>query len=728
MPAPTPVQDPPDPEPDLELDHERRHLAGSRSALARMRERTSALDTAAAGDWVSRQFLESALLRRMKALADDPTVPLFFGRLDYDRDHPEARGERFYIGRRHVSDEVGDPMVVDWRAPISLPFYRAGRAEPMGVLLRRRFGFQHGELTAFEDEALTAAAPEVDHSAILEAEIERPRVGPMRDIVATIQPEQDLIVRADLSRSVCVQGAPGTGKTAVGLHRAAYLLYHHREQLSRQGVLVVGPNASFLRYIGDVLPALGEIDAAQTTIEDLVAKTLRRLDARFSVTGRDPADVAVLKGDARMATVLHRAVWSQVTSPAEGLLVPRGARRWRLAPYEVDEVLEDLRRRGVRYGAARAMLAQRLAHAVLVKMELAGDSPDDRVQDAVARSREVRRYVDQVWPAVDPARLVHRLLADADVLASAAEDVLSPEEQELLRWDRPPRSVRSVRWSPADAVLVDEVADLVERTASLGHVVADEAQDLSPMMLRAVGRRASTGSVTVLGDLAQATTPWGSRSWDTALAHLGKPDAYVEQLTLGFRVPGDVIAYAARLLATVAPGLEPPRSVRRTPGDLVVRRVADPAGPDLAATLEEVLGRVGSVGLVVPDAMTTRVVVLLTDCGMPHAVVGEDPDPPAVDDAGADLGADTGADTGAAEPDGTGVASVEFDVRLDVVPASLAKGLEFDHVVLLEPADLVDAEADRVTGLRRLYVCLTRAVTSLTVLHARDLPEELGAP
>jgi len=535
----------------------------------------------------------------------------------------------------------------------------------------------------------------------------------MRDIVATIQPEQDLIVRADLARSVCVQGAPGTGKTAVGLHRAAYLLYHHRDQLSRQGVLVVGPNASFLRYIGDVLPALGEIDAAQTTIEDLVAGTLRRLDARYSVTGQDSPEVAVLKGDARMATVLHRAVWSHVTSPAEGLLVPRGARRWRLAPYEVDEVLDDLRRRGVRYGAARGMLAQRLAHAILVKMELSGDSPDDRVQDAVARSREVKRYVDQVWPALDPARLVHRLLSDAEALAAAADGVLTAEEQALLVWKRPPRSVRSVRWSPADAVLVDEAADLLERTPSLGHVVADEAQDLSPMMLRAVGRRATTGSVTVLGDLAQATTPWGSRSWESALAHLGKPDAHVEQLTLGFRVPGAVIAYAARLLSTVAPGLEPPRSVRRAPGDLRVRHVADTAGPDLAATVSEVLERVGSVGVVVPDTTVPAVVDLLPAHGVPHALVGDEP--PA-----------TEPDPGDGEEDA--VATVEFDVRLDVVPASLAKGLEFDHVVLLEPADLVDAEADRVTGLRRLYVCLTRAVTSLTVLHARDLPEELGAP
>ncbi len=427
-PSPTPRPPPtcpttrPPTRPPTVLAAEQRHLTGARAALARMRERTAGLDSAAAGDWVSRQFLESAFYQRMKALADDPTVPLFFGRLDYDETDPDAPdhalGERFYIGRRHVSDEAGDPMVVDWRAPISLPFYRASRREPMGVARRRRFGYQQGAMTAYEDEALLEAPDGDVHSAILEAEIERPRVGPMRDIVATIQPEQDVIVRADLEESVCVQGAPGTGKTAVGLHRAAYLLYSHRDQLSRQGVLVVGPNASFLRYIGDVLPALGEIDAQQTTIEDLVAKTLARLNARYAVRGVDAAGVATLKGDGRMAEVLRRALWSRVGVPAEGLLVPRGSRRWRLATYEVEEILDDLRRRGVRYGAARAMLPQRLAHGILVKMELAGDSPDDRVQDAVARSREVKRYVDAVWPAVDPARLVLSLLGDRAALAA----------------------------------------------------------------------------------------------------------------------------------------------------------------------------------------------------------------------------------------------------------------------------------------------------------------------
>ena len=694
------------PDPDPELRREHAHLAASRQALARMRERTAALDASAAGDWVSRQFLESAIYRRMKALADDPTVPLFFGRLDYTDEHEDARGEHFYIGRRHVSDEVGEPMVVDWRARISKAFYRASKADPMGVELRRRFGFQHGEMTAYEDEALLEGEQET-HSEILEAEIERPRVGPMRDIVATIQPEQDLIVRSRLEESVCVQGAPGTGKTAVGLHRAAYLLYAHRDQLSRQGVLVVGPNASFLRYIGDVLPALGEIDAQQTTIEELVGKTLGRLNAKYLIRGEDHPAVATLKGDARLARVLDRALWSQVTVPAEGLLVPRGARRWRLAPYEVAEVLDDLRGRGVRYGAARGMLPQRLAHRVLVKMEEAGDSPDDRVQDAVARSREVKRYVDQAWPAVDPDRLVLRLLSDRELLAAAADGILSAEEQDLLAWDRPPKGPGSARWSLADAVLVDEAQDLVERTPSLGHVVADEAQDLSPMMLRAVGRRCSTGSTTVLGDLAQATTPWGSRSWDDALRHLGKPDAHVEQLTKGFRVPGEVIEYAARLLPRIAPGLEPPTSVRRARGELEVTRVSDLVAETVTAARRAV-GKVGSVGLILPDALVEPLTHALAAAGVGHALLGVDPGNVDSELPPSDL-----------EEGGT---------ALDVVPASLAKGLEFDHVLMLEPAGIVAGEADRVTGLRRLYVCLTRAVTSLVVLHTRDLPDELGIP
>jgi DNA helicase IV len=673
------------PVPDPELQREREHLARSREQLERMRERTASLDSAAAGDWVSREFLESTFALRMRQLADDPTVPLFFGRVDY------ADGEEFHIGRRHVSNPTGDPMVIDWRAPVSLPFYRASRAEPMDLLRRRRYGFSSGRLTSFEDEDL-ARGEEHEHSEILEAEIERPRVGPMRDIVATIQPEQDVIVRSDVSRSVCVQGAPGTGKTAVGLHRAAYLLYAHRDQLTRQGVLVVGPNASFLRYIRDVLPALGEIDATQTTIEELAEKTLTTLQPKNAVRAAEPADVATLKGDARMSQVMARALWARVTAPTEGLVVPRGASRWRVAAHEAEELVASLRRRGVRYGAARAMVPQSLAHRVLVKMELSGESPDDRVQNAVARSKPVKDYAAALWPAVDPARLVWRLFSDPTLLAEAAEGILDPEEQAMLLWDKPSKAPTSARWSLADAVLLDEAADLVERTPSVGHIVADEAQDLSPMMLRMLARRSSTGSLTVLGDLAQATTPWATRSWAEALTHLGKPDAHVEELTRGFRVPADVIEYAARLLPTIAPGLTPPTSVRRSRGDLEIT-----ATGEVLELVRAVIGREGSIGLIAPDARTGDLSADLTGAGIGHAVLGTE----------------------------SRDSETEFEQHLDLVPASLAKGLEFDHVVVVEPAGIVAGEPDRVTGLRRLYVCLTRAVTSLVVLHTEPLPPEL---
>ncbi len=668
---PTPTDHPPDPE----LAAEREHLAESRRQLARMRERTEKMDAGTAADWVSREVLESTLAERMRQLADDPTVPLFFGRLD------QAEGETFHVGRRHISEPGGNPMVVDWRAPVSVAFYRASSVEPMGVDVRRRYGFAHGVLTAYEDEQLTRPVVGDDYSAILEAEIERPRVGPMRDIVATIQPDQDVIVRAALADTICVQGAPGTGKTAVGLHRAAYLLYAHRDQLRRQGVLVVGPNASFLRYIRDVLPALGEVEAKQATIEELVATATGAI-----VRADEDAARAVLKGDARLAEVLRRAVWSHVVAPVEGLLVPRGSRRWRVPTYEVEEIVTGLRERGVRYGAARAMLPQALAHRVLVQMERSGDSPDDRVQDAVARSKPVKAYAAALWPVVDPKRLVARLLGDATALAVAAEGILDADEQALLLWDSPPRGAGTARWSLADLVLLDEARDLVERTPSLAHIVADEAQDLSPMMLRALARRSSTGSLTVLGDLAQGTTPWAIGSWEEALAHLGKPGAHVEQLTRGFRVPGEVIEYAARLLPHIAPDLEPPTSVRRSRGELTF---TDEDVPTAVARLAA--GTAGSIGLIVPDARLGDVERDLASAGVAFTPVGE-----------------------------------EGETRLDLVPASLAKGLEFDHVVLLDPAGIVAGEPDRRTGLRRLYVCLTRPVTSLTVLTRGDLPPELA--
>ncbi|NIL52893.1 AAA family ATPase [Streptomyces sp. 2BBP-J2] len=670
------------------LARERSHLTASRAALRAMREDVEALDIRdVTANWVNAEVLQHQIEERIKALADLSDTPLFFGRLDYlhapGAERAEgAQGERFYIGRRHVHDADGDPMVIDWRAPVSQPFYRASKKDPMDVGLRRRFGYTGGDLTAYEDEHLSDPAEAATTSKLLQQEIERPRVGPMRDIVATIQPEQDEIVRSGLSGSVCVQGGPGTGKTAVGLHRVAYLLYAHRERLARTGTLVVGPNRSFLHYIEQVLPALGELAVAQATVDDLVA--------HVEVRGTDDATAATVKGDARMAEVLRRALYSHVTMPTEPVVVVRGSRRWRVPAYELEELVEQLLDRDIRYGAAREALPQRIAHAVLVQMERAGEAPDDRVQDAVARNAAVKAAVKAVWPAVDPAKLVLRLLSDAEFLAEHAEGLLDEQEQKAILWAKPARSVKAAKWSAADTVLIDEAADLIRRTPSLGHVVLDEAQDLSPMQYRAVGRRCTTGSATVLGDLAQGTTPWATRSWEEALSHLGKPDAVVEELTAGFRVPTDVITYASRLLPHIAPGLTPVASIRENPGFFEVRRSSGPA--DVIAACRELLTREGSVGLIAADPRIPELTDALASAGLPHVAPGEE---------------------------------TTESTRLTLVPASLAKGLEYDYVLLDEPQAVVDAEPDERTGLRRLYVTLTRAVSGLIITHAAPLPGQL---
>ncbi|MFJ8538812.1 HelD family protein [Streptomyces sp. NPDC093591] len=680
----TPVDDPLDP-----LFRERSHLASSRAALRAMREDVESLDISdVTANWVNAEVLAHQIDLRIKALADLSDTPLFFGRLDYlhapgAEGAEGAEGERFYIGRRHVHDAEGDPMVIDWRAPVSQPFYRASKKDPMDVGLRRRFGYTGGDLTAYEDEHLSDPAEAAKTSKLLQQEIERPRVGPMRDIVATIQPEQDEIVRSGLGGTVCVQGGPGTGKTAVGLHRVAYLLYAHRERLARTGTLVIGPNRSFLHYIEQVLPALGELAVRQATVDDLVA--------HVEVRGTDDAAAAVVKGDARMAEVLRRAVYSHVTMPTEAVVVVRGSRRWRVPAYEVEEIVRELLARDIRYGAAREALPQRIAHAVLVQMERSGEAPDDRVQDAVARNGAVKAAVKAIWPPVDPAKLVLRLLSDADFLAVHAQGLLNEDEQKTILWAKPARSVKAAKWSPADAVLIDEANDVVARTPSLGHVVLDEAQDLSPMQYRAVGRRCTTGSATVLGDLAQGTTPWATRSWDEALAHLGKSEGVIEELTAGFRVPTDVITYASRLLPSIAPGLTPVASIRENPGFFEVRGVSETG--EVVAACEELLRHEGSIGLIAADARIPALAEALTEAGITYLAPGEE---------------------------------TTRQTRLTLVPASLAKGLEYDYVVLDEPRAVVDGEPDERTGLRRLYVALTRAVSGLIVTHAAPLPPQLA--
>jgi DNA helicase IV len=683
---------------------ERLRLTRSRKFLRLMREDVLSL-RALGGDPVSEEYLKADLYRRAEALRDLPDTPLFFGRLDYHRSPWEERPaagpadaagsgpETFHIGRRHVHDPGGHPVVIDWRAPVSRPFYRASRADPMGLDMRRRFGFAGGELTAYEDEDFTATAtaaapgppgaPGV--SRILLEEIERPRSGPMRDIVATIQPDQDDIVRAGADRTICVQGAPGTGKTAVGLHRVAYLLYAYRERMGRRGVLVIGPNRAFLSYIRNVLPALGEMDVTQVTITDLVATR-----PGAAVRARDDERAARIKGDARMAQVLRRALWARLARPAEPIMLPRGSRRWRVGTHELSGLVTELRDRGVRYGTGREMLAHRIAHVILTRMEAAGESCDDRTHDAVRRTRQVRAAVDAIWPKVDPVRLVHTLLGDAGELARAADGLLDEAEQHAISWPGRPAGPGSARWSAADLVLIDEAADLMERTPSVAHVVVDEAQDLSPMECRAVGRRCETGSATILGDLAQGTSPCATASWPELLGHLGKGDAQLRVLEVGYRVPRQILDFANRLLDQIAPTLTRSASLRHDPGALdIVATSPGGLSAALRAACATASARPGSIAVIAADEQVDELSRLLRSGGIGHAVLD-----------------------GASGED-----------RLTLVPVTLAKGLEFDHVIVVEPAAIT---ATGRRGPHRLYVALTRAVSRLTVLHTEPLPAALS--
>jgi DNA helicase IV len=694
------LSDPDLSDPDSIITHERSYLARARDDLMLMREDVLGL-RALGGDPVSEEYLKAELYRRAEALKDLPDAPLFFGRLFFARQSEHARqGESFHIGRRHVHDPEGRPVVIDWRAPVSRPFYRASQTDPMDLELRRRFGFDGGDLTAFEDEAFgstTATARFV--SKMLVEEIERPRSGPMRDIVATIQPEQDDIVRAGAATTVCVQGAPGTGKTAVGLHRIAYLLYAHKEQVTRRGVVVIGPNRAFLSYIRNVLPALGELDVTQTTITDLVAST--------PVRGTDTDAVATIKGDARMAEVLRRALWAQLREPESTLVVARGSRRWRVSAYELAELTAELSKRGVRYASGRELLAHRIAHAVLTQMETAGEVTDDRTHDAVRRSAPVRACVDAVWPKVDARRLVFSVLSDPAALKRFGDGLLDRTDREALLWQPAPRGPGSAKWTRADQVLLDEARDLLERTPSMAHVVVDEAQDLSPMEVRAIGRRCSTGAATVLGDLAQGTTPWAATSWQVLLSHLGKEGASVRELRTGYRVPRQILDFASRLLPVIAPGLSPAASLREDAGSLELVPVplpgvsmthrpssmrvdesSTPLGGRVVTAAAEAVRAPGSVAVICADVQVAELEGALRSAGAEFAVL-----------------------------DGDSMTS-----RLTLVPVTLAKGLEYDHVILVEPARIATGE---VYGLRRLYVALTRAVSRLTVIHAEPLPEAL---
>ncbi|WP_328907795.1 ATP-binding domain-containing protein [Streptomyces sp. NBC_00234] len=670
------------------LDRERSYHDACRTALDAMIE--GAQEQVVVGEDVSASGADAEVLgyqlrTKAKVFRELPEGPLFFGRLDFTEATGAAgdhAGQQYHIGRLRITTHPSaPPLVVDWRAPVARAFYQASPRDPQGVAVRRRFGWSHAsrgdsaDLTSLEDEHLGAG--ETRESSIVAVEVERPRIGPMRDIAATIQPEQDHLVREDLATTFCVQGAPGTGKTAVGLHRAAYLLYTYPQRIQRGGMLILGPNRTFLAYISEVLPALGETSVRQSTLDDEIA--------RHPVTAYDSDHAAAVKHDVRMAEVLRRALYARVRPElADSIALAEGSYRWRVSAHELEQTVRDVRAEEPPYAVGRDRVRARIVRRIQRQAEHRAGPRTNLWVQKVSRARPLTSRINAVWPAVRAEEILTDLLSHPDLLAAAAEGILDPGEQKALLWARPPRTHKSARWSAADLVLLDEISGLIERPAGYGHIVIDEAQDLSPMQGRVIARRSPSGSLTVLGDLAQGTTPWAAREWPQLLAHMGKPQAVVTPLTTGFRVPGAVAELANRLLDHLDVDVPPSRSLRRD-GEASISAADDTVAATLAA-VNTALEHEGSIGVIASDV-----------------------------DAPGLYGALVAAGITAAGPETLGA-------RVTVVPASAAKGLEYDHVVVAEPAAIVQAEP---RGLNLLYVALTRAVSRLHIVHSRPLPSAL---
>ena len=706
---------------------------------------------------------------------------LCFGRLDL------SEGERRYIGRIGILDDTDDyqALLVDWRAPAARPFYIATAFSPEGVLRRRHIRTRQRTVTGVDDEVLDfggdASGAEVPagHAgltgeAALIAALSATRTGRMTDIVETIQAEQDMIIRSPHNGVTVVQGAPGTGKTAVALHRAAYLLYTYREQLSRRGVLIVGPNPTFLQYIGHVLPSLGETGVVMSTIADLYPG--------ISARRAESPEVAEIKGRAVMATVLATAVRNRQELPDEPVEIPFEREVLRLDRKAVQRARERARRSRRPHNQARPIFVREILDAlvhqvtskftaglretdklvaeILGEEEPAADSsvlgPADTqdIRDELRQDTRVRAAIARLWPVLTPQQLLDDLF-DSPRRMIAAAPRLTKEERALLSRDP------GGGWTPADVPLLDEAAELLgeddraarrrakrerqrqiayaqgvldivsrdleddpeilmaydminadrlagrheelsylttaeraaaDRTWAFGHIVVDEAQELSEMAWRMLMRRCPSRSMTIAGDIAQATSLSSTSSWERVLApHLGTRWR-LDRLTINYRTPAEIMAVAADVLADLDDKLEIPTSVRET-GTVPWHRQVAPGelAPAVAAAVSAETAAVagGNVAVLAPAALVDEL----------NEAVGSGP------------------------LDGSGADGPDLDDMVVVLTVSQAKGLEFDSVLIVDPAQIL---ADSRHGLSELYVALTRATQRLGVLHPGPLPGVLS--
>lgn len=674
-----------------DFESERDHIARAYERLDASRVAaqsiTSNVESRTGGTHQAR-YERDVLADKVQTRLDDLDIgdqSLVFGRIDTDTE------EHFHIGRVAVFDEDRNPMVVDWRAPIAESFYRATGRQTMGLQRRRHFITRFRELLGLEDEYFDSdqvPTSNVKGERTLVAALESARSGRLGDIVGTIQGEQDEIIRADQHGIVLVQGGPGTGKTVVALHRAAYLLYTYRFPLAGQGVLVIGPNRLFLTYIEQVLPSLGEVGVELAVLGDFVP------DAR--VRGADADGVARIKGDLRMNKVLRRALRQRERPLSEDLVIPYGVQRLRLTVEQSKELIANTRRRSRFHNHGRKFMVESfyatLAASGRYEVEV------EELVDNLATTEPVRMALERMWPVLSPTELLHDLFGSKALLRSAGSQWFGDAIEALYQ----PRSDHhEVIWTSHDVPLLDAAYQLLgprsgkasdHELRTYGHIVIDEAQDLSPMQLHMIGRRSLNGSMTIVGDIAQATSAWAHDDWESVLTHLPThKGVQTRQLTVGYRLPGPLIDLAATVLAKAMPDLAPPVAVRAD-GDppRFVDTSPERFGVDLAAAVAEERRAIGAgnIAVIAATGAVDDVSGFLTEAGIDHGLAY----------AGA------------------------LEKPVSIIPVSMVKGLEIDAAIVVEPDSIVAYEPQ---GMRSLYVALTRATRRLTIIDTGNTAQVL---
>ena len=658
----------------------------------------------------------------------------------------------FYIGRIGVWDEEHNPVIVDWRAPVAEPFYRATGPEPMGVRRRRHFSSLGRRLLRIEDEyfgdeagyafpAHDGASGVVNSPAVRDSAgrvirgigavrqaLAEARSGRLSDIVATIQAEQDEVVRSPLPGVLVVQGGPGTGKTVVALHRAAYLLYTHRFPLERQGVLIVAPNRLFANYIEIVLPSLGEAGAVVATPAEMLGLP------DVVVEGFDPEASARVKGDLRMAQLIRRALRDRQRPLRQDFTIVYRP-EFSFTVEQSRQLVESIRSRRITHSAGRKLIESGFFSALAEAANLhKGEAPESEfaldsqaVREDIGDTPEVREALEWMWPSLTPAQFLYDLFSVPSLLRSAGRKHFSPEELALLaipRISKESSRMPKESWTMDDVPLLDEarwrlgppdrkrgrngragqiggdsddaassetssLPPLCERT--YGHVVIDEAQDVTPMQLRMSARRSRNGSMTLVGDIAQATGPLSCDSWEELLEQLpSKWCSRTTELSVGYRLPEPIACYAAKLLDDINHDLAMPVAVQRegTPPS-VIQTDKETLFSQVAAAVKQEAADAATVAVIVPDDKTEATADALRSANIECAT--------AYDGA--------------------------LSTTVSVLSVRYAKGLEVDAAIVLEPAEIINQTAK---GTQSLYVALTRAMRRLTVIHTDPLPEALA--